>query len=105
MDSLKSPPRPLSVVPPSTDKRPRLTFGPQRGLVIAEASTDDLQAALTRGRDLPGRLGEQLVASVLVSAEARDAALALQASEAWVELRLAEAIATASKAEPARYAY
>jgi len=68
-------------------------------------SHDDLQAALTRGRDLPGRLGEQLVASGLVSAEARDAALALQVSEAWVELRLAEAIATASKAEPARYAY
>jgi adsorption protein B len=68
-------------------------------------SHDDLQTALTRGRDLPGRLGEQLVASGLVSAEARDAALALQVSAAWVELRLSEAIASASKAEPARYAY
>lgn len=68
-------------------------------------SHDDLQSALVRGRELPARLGEQLVASGLVSAEARDAALALQVSTDWVELRLAEAIAAASKAEPARYAY
>jgi hypothetical protein len=47
----KSEPRPLAVAPPTTDKRPRLTFGPQRGIIIAEAPTDDLQAAIVLGTE------------------------------------------------------
>jgi hypothetical protein len=68
-------------------------------------SHDDLQAALARGRGLGQRLGEQLVSSGLISAEQRDLALVLQLSADVVDAQLATAVAKASEAEPARYAY
>ena len=68
-------------------------------------SHNDLQAALARGKGMSQRLGEQLVAGGLISGEQRDAALVLQLSTEVVEARLATAVAKASEAEPARYAY
>jgi hypothetical protein len=48
-------------------------------------SHEDLQAALARGRDLGGLLGDQLVSAGLITADQRDKALAAQLSAASVQ--------------------